>query len=98
MPKSITIISTLPMLKTAPEKIKKDSIGVTISLPQRPELLRNPPQANKVAFTPEHYAVLRLVAINAFRQQERYEVANFLEALIHGEYFYFPQECCQPKN
>ncbi len=95
MPTAITIVSTLPVFSKAPEQIQKASIGITIDLPRPDQLQKCPPKGN-VAMHDNSYPVLRRDVLAELRKQRRWEAARFLEALILGEYLFFPRQCCKP--
>ena len=89
MPTAITIVS-MPR-GAAPERVRRDWIGLTIPLPS-PEMLRRDPPLS--CHTGSHF-VLRLEAIAALKRSGNLESARFWEALPLGKYLQFPQDCCE---
>lgn len=91
---SIRIIAIPPGF--APEKIRKQWLGVVIPMPSEEEIAEDPPSGFGIGSdNVGGHLVLRTTAIKSLRDAGKDEAANFWDSLPLGRFLQFKQEVCE---
>ena len=80
----------------APERIRKQWVGVELPLASKKEIAQNPPSGFGIGSdNTSGYLVLRDNAIEALRQAGKKEAADFWGSLRYGRFLQFKKEVCE---